>query len=308
MHSYLNFITAAGVANVKTSQQSFRKYVNFGGPQRVCSRQGRRASAGVQCATALMSQGATAQGRVAIYPSPIDVAVGDTLRVEYDPPEGIFAHVSNSNSAKLLFWAGGFNDWNGDEEDETLLFPMIPLEEGRYRVSVCVPDYAKSVVFGFTDESGFAWDTNDGKYFRIPIRFQKRYNAKEEVVEEFEASNTISMDLKRESASPPVLDVAEERNLHKIRGEATMVGEEKGLGNIHISQARDTFDRYDTGRKGFISISNVASALEVMGFDLPQSRVADLVSKFVSGDKASMTEFMLLYAELELDDEGIDIV
>jgi hypothetical protein len=255
-----------------------------------------------------MSQGATTQQRVAVYPSATDVAVGDTLRVEYDPPQGVFAHVTDSDSAKLLFWAGGFNDWNGDEDDETLLFPMIPLEGGRYRVSICVPDYAKSVVFGFTDESGFAWDTNDGKYFRIPIRFQKRYNPKEEVVEEFEASNTISMDLKRESASPPVLDVAEERTLHKIRGEATMVGEEKGLGNIHISQARDTFDRYDTGRKGFISISNVASALEVMGFDLPQSRVTELVTKFVAGDKASMTEFMLLYAELELDDEGINIV
>jgi hypothetical protein len=310
MDTALSFITGVSSPHLRDSHICFRGQAVCSRPLPTACTRARNVLVGVRCAATVPSPGTATNGKIQVYPSADNVAVGDTLRVEYYPPEGTFDHVISSGSKKSLYWAGGFADWSGDEKDETLLFPMIPLEGGGYRVSVCVPDYAKSIAFGFTDESGLAWDTNGGNYYRIPVRFQKRYNAKDDMVEEFEAERTkqISMDLKRESASPPVLDVAEERTLHKIRGEATMVAEKKGLGNIHISLARDTFDRYDDGRNGYIPTSKVATALETMGFDLTQSHVDELVARFVKGENASMTEFMLLYAELELADEGLEIV
>lgn len=244
---------------------------------------------------------ATGAGTISVIPDR-SVSVGDVLYVEYAPPEGLF----DLGSDALLYWAGGFKGWTGESADETLLFPLVRLGHGRYRVSVCVPDYATSIQFGFCDAAGYAWDMA----YAIPVRYQKRPK-KDGTVEEFVAGGdgAFDSDLARESASPPVLTVDAEENLHKIRGEATLVGEDSGIGNVFIAQVRDTFDRFDVDRTGTIPAEKIGATLSALNFDLDKSRVAELTAKYVGdNDTCSMTEFMSLYCELELEDEGLDIV
>lgn len=267
----------------------------------------------IACASALEPQTAAKTGSISVLPSASDVAVGDTLSIEYTPPAGLFD--TSLDSKTLFYWAGGFRDWSGEAENETLTFPLIPLGDGRFRVSICIPEYANSVTFGFTDDSGFKWDTNNGDFFRICVKYQKRLN-KDGKVEAFVAdeddasdSSGGGRDLQNLSASPPVLKEGEEDILHKVRGEAALVAEETGLGAIQVNQARDVFTRVDKDWKGTIPISSVGHALAELDFDLPQSRIDELVAKYVKDDHvATMTEFVLIYAELEAADEGINMI
>lgn len=244
--------------------------------------------------------------------------MGDTLVVEYTPAAGVFA------PDDTLFWAGGFRGWRGREEDETLLFPMIREEAGaeggfEWRVSVAVPEFATGVGFGFCDAAGFNVDLDGGEGYCVGVKFQKKVGEDGEVVdvvagegeeeEEEGVEEEGGRDLERKSASEPVLSVAEEETLHRVRGEATMAGEEAGLGSVFISQVRDVFDRFDVGRKGEVGVAVVGQLLEELGFDIGEERLQTLLRKYIGGGNVcGMTEFMLLYCELELADEGIDIV
>jgi hypothetical protein len=252
----------------------------------------------------------TGAGKIKVIPDK-DVSVGDVFYIEYEPPAGRF----NLDSADVLYWAGGFKNWTGDSADETLLFPLVKLGPGRFRVSICVPDYAESVNFGFCDTDGFSWDM----LYSLPVKYRKR--AREDgTVEEFEADigraeaedeseGEYDTDLTRESASPPVLSVEAEENLHRMRGEAQIIGEESGIGSVFISQVRDTFARFDEDRTGLIKKSLIGTLLSTLNFDLDDERVVELTAEYVgSSEMCTMAEFMSLYCHLESNDEGLDIV
>lgn len=246
-------------------------------------------------------------GVVVVYPSANEVAVGDTLSVEYTPPPNKFSHESKAT----VLWAGGFAEWDPeDESNNTLFFPMMPIAHGRYRVSLCVPNFATNIQFAITDTSGFEWDLNGGSLFEIKVKYQQRPTSDGEV-ENFDATQTETkhrVQLDHPTAIEPVLQPDVEENLHRVRGEAVLIGEEKGLGNIQISQARDTFDRFDRDRTGTMLTADIPKALELLDFDLEEERINELCNMYVKGEKASMTEFMLVYADLEMADEGIQMV
>lgn len=266
------------------------------------------------CSAAPVLRAAT--GTIQVQADMDEIAVGDTLMIEYTPSPG--SPFLDENVGTLL-WTGGFNGWRGeesatDDDDrggaaQTLHFPLMPLLNGSFRVSVMVPDYARTVDFAVSSASGFAWDDNDGQFFVIPVKYRKRLDREGEV-EAYVADTGVEIkrDAKVELSESPVMMPEVEKNLHRIRGEAALIGEEKGLGNILVSQARDTFERYDHGRVGLIEKSDVHNALADMCFDLPADKVEELMVRFVGEKQCSMVEFMLIYAELELEDYGILMV
>lgn len=265
-------------------------------------------------AVASVSPAATAPavgaGSIKVIPEG-DVSVGDVIYIEYKPPAGMF---DLENDDEMISFAGGFKGWTGAEDDETLIFPCTKLLDGALRVSVCVPDYATSIQFGFFNQSGFAFDMT----YAITVKFRKRpkKGSEEGEVEMYVAGEEAEVDeaqfgadLKRESASAPVLTVDAEETLHQIRGEATMVGEEAGVGSVFISQVRDTFSRFDVEGVGLIQVEDIPRVLGALSFELDDDRLKELTKKYVArGDQCAMTEFMGLYCELENEDEGIVIV
>lgn len=57
------------------------------------------------------------------------------MEVIYRPPDNLF------KDTDALLYCGGFNGWDG--EDEALTLPMIPIEDGKFRVSINVPNFAR---------------------------------------------------------------------------------------------------------------------------------------------------------------------
>lgn len=111
----------------------------------------------------------------------------------------------------------------------------------------------------------------------------------------------------------PVLDDGEEAALHRSRGESALVGEAAGLGNIQISAARDAFERQDPDMTGVLSPSGAVRALVILGFDMDEGRLQELLATVgagggVEGEGLHMSDFMRVYADLENADEGIDIL
>lgn len=76
-----------------------------------------------------------AHGSVAFIPENEELAAEETVEILYTPPEGLFASVDS------LLYCGGFNGWDGEEEAMTL--PMMPVDDGRFRVSINVPNFAR---------------------------------------------------------------------------------------------------------------------------------------------------------------------
>lgn len=283
-----------------------------GRPRALVARRAKPAAAPSTTPRASAITTAAGTGKIRVIPDK-EVSVGDVLYIEYEPPAGVF----NLDSEDMLYWAGGFKNWTGDSADETLMFPLVKLGPSQFRVSLCVPDYAESIKFGFCDSNGFAWDMG----YSVPVKYRKRgkndgtveefvaTEEGEEAVAETVAGGEFDADLARESASPPVLTVDAEENLHKMRGEAQIVGEESGIGSVFISQVRDTFARFDDDRSGLVKVSQVGNILSALNFDLDDDRVSDLTSRFIgSTDICTMAEFMALYCHLESNDEGLDIV
>lgn len=252
----------------------------------------------------------SATGVISVDKDEDKIAVGDTLRIEYTPePESPL--LESAEAGGVLLWTGGFNGWRGtDDEGQTLAFPMTPLLNGSFRVGVTVPDYAKSLDFAITDHTGYLWDDNNGNYYSILVRHRKRVD-KEGKVEEYIASDgkEYSRDISADVTGSQVLRPGEEQRLQEIRGEAALVGEEQGLGNVLISQARDVFERFDHGRTGYIAVADIGKALSELCFDLEKEELAALTARFVANpEQCSMVEWMLMYSELELSDHGIEMV
>lgn len=241
-----------------------------------------------------------------------EVAVGDTIKIKYTPPE---SWTKKNGSSQLLLLAVGFNGWDGEEKP--LMFPLNMEGDGSFRATVTVPNFAKSVEFGFTD-GGTRWDVNDGNYYQIPVRYQQRLNKKGELetfvaAECEEKDEQPKRDLEAEGEFQQILKPEEEESLHRIRGEAALIGEREGLGNMQISQARNMFDRYDFDRKGYIKLKDLRQVLHDIDFDLEDERYHELVKKFIAENPSDdtpvpMTAYMLLYSQLENDNEGIEMV
>ena len=252
--------------------------------------------------------------RFEIHPSK-ELAVGDTLRVTYTPAQ---SWIESTQPSTLLMLAMCFNDADWEKE-KPVLFPLTETGTGDYRVSVNVPDFAKSLEFAFTD-GGFRWDTNEDQYYRVNIKYQQKLNKDGEIETvivgegDEEGDDTIKRDLSAEDKFQPILKPNEEASLHRIRAEASVIGEKEGLGNIQVSLARDAFERYDDDRDGVIALKDLKQVLADIEFaDLDQDRYDELVRTFVDENpteetRVSMTAYMLMYSALEKDDEGIDIV
>ncbi len=276
-----------------------------------------RATTTVKRPTCSLTAPAHAAGSITVNCDVNEIAVGDTLMIEYTPPEG--SSLLDSAAGTLL-WTGGFNGWRGeskaegareDGSEQTLHFPFTPLLDGRFRVSVTVPDYAKSVDFCVTSANAWSWDDNNGNMYTLPVKYRKKVDKDGQVIE-FESNDKtqeVRREAKLEEDAPRVMVPEEEARLHRLRGEAALVGEEQGLGNILISQARDTFDMLDRDKVGTITAQDVGKALEHLSFDLSDDELNDLVKRFVKDEgKVTMVEFMLLYSELELNDYGLQMV
>lgn len=64
-----------------------------------------------------------------------EMAAEDTVEIIYTPPKGMFKESDD------LMYCGGFNGWDG--EDDALTAPMIPIDDGQYRIAITVPNFAK---------------------------------------------------------------------------------------------------------------------------------------------------------------------
>eukprot|EP00168_Porphyra_purpurea_P010340 TRINITY_DN2544_c0_g1_i5.p1 TRINITY_DN2544_c0_g1~~TRINITY_DN2544_c0_g1_i5.p1 ORF type:complete len:400 (+),score=94.06 TRINITY_DN2544_c0_g1_i5:172-1200(+) len=215
------------------------------------------------------------------------------------------------------------------------LFPAQSLFNGSYRVSVVVPNFARVLDFAFVQDAttgGVRYDDNSGALFHIPVVNQLRLTANGEVQSYVAGSEDEDADGARSGMEldgdrgvdvtggggvggvgmDPVLDEGEEAALHRSRGESALVGEAAGLGNIQISAARDAFERFDPEMTGVLSVEASVRALVLLGFEMTEGRLRTLLSEVGAeggaGEGLAMADFMLVYADLENADEGIDIL
>lgn len=65
-----------------------------------------------------------------------ELAAEETVEIIYSPPTGMF------EGAESLLYCGGFNGWDGEEDGMTM--PMMPVgDEGKFRISINVPNFAR---------------------------------------------------------------------------------------------------------------------------------------------------------------------
>lgn len=244
------------------------------------------------------------------------MSVGDTLTVTYTPPAGLFT------PDDVVCYAGGFNGWSSETDTSPLLFPAQSLLDGRYRVAVVVPNFARVLDFAFVQDAaagGVRYDDNGGALFHIGVVNQLRLTPDGEVQSYVANKDGSAVDAGADGAGgdgdggvgmEPVLDEGAEAALHRSRGESAAVGEAAGLGNIQISAARDAFERQDPAMTGVLSVAAAVRALVILGFEMDERRLRELRSTVGAGggDDLHMSDFVRVYADLENADEGIDIL
>lgn len=99
-------------------------------------------------------------GTVTYVPENEELAAEETVEIIYAPPEGLFKDPDS------LLYCGGFNGWDGEED--ALTTPMMPTDDGKFRVSITVPNFAKVLDFVVTD--GIRYDTGpDGAFFHALV-------------------------------------------------------------------------------------------------------------------------------------------
>lgn len=99
--------------------------------------------------------------------------------------------------------------------------------------------------------------------------------------------------------------------VQKLRAEAQAVGERLGLGRIMVNEARDVFDRFDDDETATLPREQVGAALDKLGFDMDPKDSAALVGRHAQeGEEQSisLTTWMHMFAELDSQDVGIDII
>ncbi|KAJ8900913.1 hypothetical protein NDN08_000212 [Rhodosorus marinus] len=238
-----------------------------------------------------------------------DVAVGDTVTISYRPPAGFFKEGHD------LHFAGGYNGWDGD--DVPVMTPAQMDTDGAYRMVVTIPNFAQVVDFAISD--GIRYDTNDGSFFHIPIRFQQRLGDDGEVeVYDSADEKQRKVEIKefRDANSTNVVAITPENEklLHEARATADMVSERFSLGSIHISQATAAYDRIDKTGVGKVAIDAAILAFEEMGFETDKSTLSDMLNDYAEGKERTLFEeltasdFIVAYALLESDESALEIV
>lgn len=76
-----------------------------------------------------------AHGSVTFLPENDELAAEENVEIVYSPPEGLF------DAADSLLYCGGFNGWDGEEEGMTM--PMMPMADGKFHISINVPNFAR---------------------------------------------------------------------------------------------------------------------------------------------------------------------
>eukprot|EP00903_Cladosiphon_okamuranus_P005539 g5516.t1 len=111
-----------------------------------------------------MQSAATEQaphGSVTFLPENDELAAEETVEIIYSPPAGMF------EGAESLLYCGGFNGWDGEEDGITM--PMMPVgDEGKFRISINVPNFARVLDFVVTD--GVRYDTGpEGLFYHALV-------------------------------------------------------------------------------------------------------------------------------------------
>eukprot|EP00903_Cladosiphon_okamuranus_P005540 g5516.t2 len=112
----------------------------------------------------MQSAAATEQaphGSVTFLPENDELAAEETVEIIYSPPAGMF------EGAESLLYCGGFNGWDGEEDGITM--PMMPVgDEGKFRISINVPNFARVLDFVVTD--GVRYDTGpEGLFYHALV-------------------------------------------------------------------------------------------------------------------------------------------
>lgn len=295
------------------------------------------------------------------YEGPSELSIGDTIRINYIPKE-----------FEPLYFLGGFG-WDGNDKPMTL--PMIPSGDGSYRVSVNLPNFAKSLDFCFSD--GVRYDSNDGKLYHIMVSM-KRGNSYRQIIELLviklipnleptvfpclmifllfgdgfqvtniqmpeddgtiisyrqEADGSLSRTgiIKKQDPQElqKMVDASVKKNINKdlevkitvdeqtrvqeMRADAARLAKDLGLSNMLANEARDAFDRFADRRRDLLPFSKLAEVFSLLGFDLEEQELTSLILKYTLDKNPTATtinirEFMLMFAELDTADTGIDMV
>lgn len=90
-----------------------------------------------------------------------ELAAEETVEIIYSPPVRLF------EGAESLLYCGGFNGWDGEEDGMTM--PMMPFgDEGKFRISINVPNFARVLDFVVTD--GVRYDTGpEGLFYHALV-------------------------------------------------------------------------------------------------------------------------------------------
>ncbi|CAM9236018.1 unnamed protein product [Ascophyllum nodosum] len=141
-----------GAARLADSRSCFRQPPSARTPwgQSTVKRAGRHRGPVLMSATAEHPHGS-----VTFLPENEELAAEETVEIVYSPPRELF------RDSDTLLYCGGFNGWDG--EDEAITLPMIPIEDGKFRVSINIPNFARVLDFVVTD--GVRYDTGPGGAF-----------------------------------------------------------------------------------------------------------------------------------------------
>ncbi|CAM9729495.1 unnamed protein product, partial [Scytosiphon promiscuus] len=248
----------------------------------------RRGLAPVQSATTTTTTDepqAAAHGSVTFLPENDELAAEETVEIVYSPPEGLF------DGADSLLYCGGFNGWDGEEDGVTM--PMMPVgNEGKFRISINVPNFARVLDFVVTD--GVRYDTGpDGLFYHAMVTHVREADKAGNIITyRQEADGTLVKTGVIEKVDPQELErmmeeatkaqetmaaveqglrqeitvtIDEQDAVQKMRAEASVLGERLGLGNMQVNEARDAFDVYDN-EDGLLAFEDVGKVLDKLGF------------------------------------------
>mmetsp|Transcript_29021 Transcript_29021/g.38139 ORF Transcript_29021/g.38139 Transcript_29021/m.38139 type:complete len:345 (-) Transcript_29021:284-1318(-) len=254
-----------------------------------------------------------------------ELAVDDTISLVYTPPHGLFKETNE------LMYVGGFNGWDGEEDPFTM--PLIPDEAqpGKFKVSLNIPNFAKVMDFIFTD--GVRYDTNNGEYYHLRVKHVREVSENGDIIlytqdnegnliqegvipkidpQELEKMidqemGSVQKNLKQDTLLTPEAEVASQQKI----AEASILGEDLGLGNMEVGEARNTFSMFSVNDK--MSLEGLSNALNYLGFEVPQKQQEELInshkpSNSMDTEYISLAEFMHIYADLDLNNVGLEIV
>jgi hypothetical protein len=195
-----------------------------------------------------------------------------------------------------------------------------------------VPNFAKVIDFIFSD--GLRFDTNQNRYFHLRVTnvqqmspdgkvFTFRQEADGTMVptgavltrdpQELEhmIEEALAEKAKGVNANLDVMITPEQQDgVQRQRAEASLMGQQLGVGSMLVNEAREAFDRFCDEATETLSKGSLGRALDHLGFEVEEDLLVDLIRRH-SGEDAScvsLSEFIKVFAELDKQDMGISIV